>query len=83
MVLIEPVFSNKDSFGWLKISGSICDPLETLNQKFQTTICKIWGKSGTILKRNSNFSIGRRVKIQKPLNFSFYPLQTLPFTPKT
>jgi len=24
-------------------SGSICDPLETLNQKFLTKISKIWG----------------------------------------
>jgi len=46
--------------GSLKESGSICDPLETLNQKFQT---KIWGKSGTFWKRNSNVFIGRRVKI--------------------
>jgi len=36
---------------------------------------KIWGKSGIFWKRNSNVSIGRRVKIKKPLNLSFCYLQ--------
>jgi len=30
----------------LEISWSICDPLETRNQKFQTKISKIWGNAG-------------------------------------
>jgi len=50
----------------------MCDPLEILNQKFQT---KIWGKSGSFWKRNCNFSIGRRVKIKKTLYLYFCSLQ--------
>jgi len=53
----------------LRISESICDLLETINQKFQTKISKIW----EILRHFGNSSVftGRRVKIQKPLNFLF------------
>jgi len=48
-------FEQRQLWQKLKISGSICDPLETLNQKFP--------KSGTFWKRNSNVSIDRRVKV--------------------
>jgi len=56
----------------LKISGSICDVLRNLNRNFQI---EIRGKSRTFLKHDTNVSIGRRDKIQKPLNLSFCSLQ--------
>jgi len=59
----------------IEILGSIFHPLKTILSEISKQNSLNLGKSGTFWKRNSSVSIGRRVKIQKPLNLSFCSLQ--------
>jgi len=66
-VFYRDILSNRDSFGKVLIAGSFCYPFKNLNSE-------IWNKFLGNLG-HFGFSMGRKIKIQKSLNFYCSPLQ--------